>query len=94
MKKEFTIEYCPTEIMLADYYTKPLQGELFRRFRRVLMGWDHIDTLRQFLEQSKERVGNVDFHPKLKKELKPSYADVTRSYVENQMRNTECKVAE
>ncbi len=37
-------------------------------------------------------VGNMDFHPKLKNELKLSYADVARTNVENQMRNTECKV--
>jgi hypothetical protein len=32
-KGEFTIEYCPTECMLADYFTKPLQGALFTKFR-------------------------------------------------------------
>lgn len=24
--KEFAIEYCPTKEMIADYFTKPLQG--------------------------------------------------------------------
>ena len=37
-KKEIKIEYCPTAIMLADYYTKPLQGQLFKDFRDVIMG--------------------------------------------------------
>jgi len=37
-KKEFSIEYCPTEQMLGDFYTKPLQGKLFRAFRRVITG--------------------------------------------------------
>jgi hypothetical protein len=27
--KEICIEYCPTGIMVADYFTKPLQGILF-----------------------------------------------------------------
>ncbi len=27
--KEIRIEYCPTGIMVADYFTKPLQGALF-----------------------------------------------------------------
>jgi hypothetical protein len=31
--KEVSIEYCPTETMLADYLTKPLQGGKFRWFR-------------------------------------------------------------
>ena len=39
------IEYCPTEEMLADFYTKPLQGALFRKFRDVIMGLKHISTL-------------------------------------------------
>ena len=37
-KKEVKIKYCPTEEMLADYLTKPLQGALFRRLRNALMG--------------------------------------------------------
>jgi hypothetical protein len=31
------IEYCPTKIMLADYFTKPLQGTQFRTFRDRIM---------------------------------------------------------
>ena len=33
-----TVEYCPTGDMLADYFTKPLQGSQFRRFRNAIMG--------------------------------------------------------
>ena len=40
-----TIRYCPTEQMLADFLTKPLQGALFLKFKRVLMGLAHVDTL-------------------------------------------------
>ena len=31
--------------MLADYFTKPLQGATFRHFRSVIMGWEPISTL-------------------------------------------------
>ena len=31
--------------MLGDYFTKPLQGTLFRRFRDVIMGKVHINDL-------------------------------------------------
>ena len=31
--------------MLADYFTKPLQGNVFRRFRAVIMGYVHINDL-------------------------------------------------
>ena len=36
-KKEVRVEHCPTKDMLADMFTKPLQGALFRKLRnRVL----------------------------------------------------------
>ena len=35
----------PTTLMLGDYFTKPLQGNLFRRFRDVIMGKVHINDL-------------------------------------------------
>jgi hypothetical protein len=35
--KELTVEYCPTGEMLADMFTKPLQGSLFRCFRTAVM---------------------------------------------------------
>jgi hypothetical protein len=31
--------------MLADFFTKPLQGSLFRRLRDVVMGQKHIHSL-------------------------------------------------
>ena len=34
------VVYCPTEQMVADFFTKPLQGALFRKFRRIIMGED------------------------------------------------------
>jgi hypothetical protein len=36
-KDEMTIEYCPTESMLADYMTKPLTGTKFTLFRKRIM---------------------------------------------------------
>ena len=39
------IEYCPTAQMLADFFTKPLQGNLFRTFRDIVMGYKHIMSL-------------------------------------------------
>ena len=32
------LKHCPTERMIADFYTKPLQGSLFRKLRDILMG--------------------------------------------------------
>jgi Reverse transcriptase (RNA-dependent DNA polymerase) len=42
---DITIRHCPTLEMLADFLTKPLQGHLFRKFRDVLLGRRHVDTL-------------------------------------------------
>jgi hypothetical protein len=36
--KEIRIEYCPTGIMVADYFTKALQGLIFRQLRDMIMG--------------------------------------------------------
>ena len=45
--------------MLANFYTKPLQGALFRKFRDVIMGLLHIDTLKMpTTPTNQERVVN------------------------------------
>ena len=53
-----TVKHCPTEKMVADYMSKPLQGKLFHTFRNVIMGWAHISTLFDIFDTTKERVGN------------------------------------
>ena len=40
-----TVRHCPTLHMLADFFTKPLQGSLFRKFRDVILGYKHVDSL-------------------------------------------------
>ena len=57
-KKEVRIVYCPTEDMVADYSTKPLQGLKFIEFRNIIQGIieedfatyqkQYIATLRQY----------------------------------------------
>jgi hypothetical protein len=49
-RENITLAHCPTENMLADFYTKPLQGSLFRKMRDYIMG--HSDSLNE------ERVEN------------------------------------
>jgi hypothetical protein len=41
---EVIIEYCPTGDMIADFFTKPLQGSLFRKFRNLIMGVSEVDA--------------------------------------------------
>ena len=40
---EVVVDYCPTDQMVGDYFTKPLQGSLFRRMRSLLMNLDEND---------------------------------------------------
>ena len=56
-KGEMSIGYCPTAQILADFFTKPLQGALFHKFRDVIMGYKHITSLSP--PMSKERVENM-----------------------------------
>ena len=55
------VVYCPTEKMIADFFTKPLQGNLFRKFRDVVLGYKHISSLNDDdnteESSSQERVG-------------------------------------
>ena len=37
-RENIELVHCPTERMIADFYTKPLQGSLFRKLRDILMG--------------------------------------------------------
>ena len=39
------IEYCPTENMIAYFYTKPLQGKLFYKFRDQVLGLAPMDDI-------------------------------------------------
>ena len=43
--KEVKVEYCPTGDMVADYFTKPLQGTLFKKFRDFIMNFDSSPNL-------------------------------------------------
>ena len=55
---EMSIEYCPTEMMVADFYTKPLQGKLFRLFRSIILNLDDAD-MKEHCERS-----NSPYKPK------------------------------
>ena len=79
------IKYCPTTLMLSDYFTKALQGNVFRRFRNVIMGNAHINELLLDPEFSlKERVEKMNIVIKdsgdknTKSERRATYADILR----------------
>ena len=96
-KEEITVKYCPTHLMLADFFTKPLNGKLYHTFRDVVMGYKPIYELQDKTFSFKERVGNINENKKVSKNsneetitpprnttLQPmkTYADVERSNTE------------
>ena len=42
--KKLTVIYCPTKQMVADFFTKPLQGELYFTHRNVILGINPEDV--------------------------------------------------
>ena len=90
-KKEVEIKYCPTTLMLADYFTKALQGTVFRRFRSVIMGYSHINDL--LLDPNfllKERVEN-NMNIVIKKSEPDNKISMNRaSYADVVRRNNKC----
>ena len=43
-RQHITIDYCPTDEMIGDFFTKPLGGAKFRRFRNIIMNISHDDN--------------------------------------------------
>ena len=49
-KKHIKVEYCPTLEMIADFFTKSLQGALFHKFRNAVLGIKECDFNKYELE--------------------------------------------
>ena len=61
---EVSIQYCPTGDMVADFFTKPLQGSIFKKFRDQIMNIaptaDSPQDHRSVLENSEGDVHTTD----------------------------------
>jgi hypothetical protein len=68
---ELRIEYCPTGDMVADFFTKPLQGSLFRKLRGIILNIPNRPSGAD-ASTSQECVGKA-----------ASYADVVRGTHKN-----------
>ena len=51
--EKIEIHHCKTEHMVADFFTKPLQGALFRRLRDIVMGVVPIDNVFDYSKQER-----------------------------------------
>ena len=66
-REKITVAHCPTERMIADYFTKPLLGSLFTFLRNIIMGITPYPT--------KERVGDKVCSGAERTEIKSSTAN-------------------
>ena len=96
---ELTIEYCPTGDMIGDFFTKPLQGAQFIKFRKEILNLEYDDLSMYNIERSQECVGiNRAFSdggligssyvddPQIATYTKPrTYADAVRNNVKNSL---------
>ena len=61
---EMKVEYCPMEMMIVDFYTKPLQSKLFRLFRNLILNLHEEDirniTLSEKLIQMETKTEDAD----------------------------------
>ena len=71
------VRHCNTKKMVADYMSKPLQGQVFKDFRSVLMGWTHISVMFDH-SASKERVENNEKFCVVAKGRKMTHAEAIR----------------
>ena len=92
---EVVIEHCPTQQMVADFFTKPLTGKLFHTFRDIIMGYKPLESLDNQSFSIKERVRIVsekgkNLSKKGETNIKPlSYADVVKGKKGKQMNSVE-----
>ena len=49
---EIKVKYCPTHLMIAEYFTKLLQGKMFKIFHYLIMEYVHINDQLQAIELS------------------------------------------
>ena len=56
------IRHCPTLLLLADFFTKPLLGSLFQKFRDFVLGYKQTRS-RHLILSTKEHVENNEEKP-------------------------------
>ena len=49
-KGNVLVKYCPTNMLIADFYTKPLQGKLFRIFQDIMLNIEDT-TITDYVEK-------------------------------------------
>ena len=63
-RESIEMKHCPTEIMIANFFTKPLQGKLFHKMRDIIMGHAPLpveERVEGNTNEAKSQLGNKDF---------------------------------
>jgi hypothetical protein len=76
-REEIDLQYCPTESMVADFFTKPLQGKLFKYLRNMIMGITPL-TLEERVE--KHEISSVKKGKKSNSENEGEYSSMEISH--------------
>ena len=61
-QKELKVLHCPTKEMIADYYTKPLQGGQFYKFKDLILGIN-VKDMDKYKEEYKEAIASYGLTP-------------------------------
>jgi hypothetical protein len=79
---DIVVEYCPTGEMLADYFTKPLQGSLFIKFRNRILNIDPSDVLEDDASEPRSVLKSNDEEKKdiVRLEVRPEDYRVTTEW--------------
>ena len=77
------MKHCATERMVADYFTKPLQGKLFKQLRDQIMGKTEIPIEERIGNQDESETGvkqrAIGTKSKLEYDNKMTYADIVKN---------------
>ena len=64
VKKMIELKHCSTNDMIADFMTKPLQGERFVKLRNIILGIEKIIPNKERVECTQENMKEVTIRNK------------------------------
>ena len=76
-REKIDIRHCPTERMIADYFTKPLQGKLFITMRDQIMGITDTPIEERVVNNEQKKM-TIGISPNSIEKKKDTWADVVK----------------
>ena len=78
IKANIELIHCPIKRMIADFYTKPLQGALFRKMRDIVMGLNPFpEEERVEINENRANISTENMRQKLVN--KATYTDIVHN---------------